>query len=123
MKALNMSHSTRQTLGYCHRTSCLDFYRPRRSVRPCSLLHVHSSVHETDTTRLMAANRQSGVAGQPSLLTRPATSSSLYQMQFCNNVDKTHSTNITSSSATAKSTARTSCLVGVLYNISLEKIC
>jgi len=31
--------------------------------------------------------------------------------------------NLTRSSATAKSTARPSCLVGVLYDISLEKIC
>jgi len=30
---------------------------------------------------------------------------------------------ITRSSATAKSTARPSCLVGVLYDISREKIC
>jgi len=31
--------------------------------------------------------------------------------------------NITKSFATAKSTARPSCLVGVLYDISWEKIC
>jgi len=34
-----------------------------------------------------------------------------------------NSVSSTRSSATAKSTARPSCLVGVLYDISMEKIC
>jgi len=36
---------------------------------------------------------------------------------------RTHTTYVISSSAIAKSTARPSCLVDVLYDISREKIC